>query len=192
MKLPARGVAWLLPFLLTACFHKTHSSHLQPYLPPPSTAPKPETTAVELPPSAATIPSRPLANDADSQPQGHKPPVRHRRWANKTTQQAANTAPPEPSSVPPAEPAEVSAIGQLSSGDPANSDLRRQTLDSIAATERGLNGINRALSDQERKTTAQIREFLKQAREALATGDVDGAHTLAAKAKVLLSELAGT
>jgi hypothetical protein len=81
----------------------------------------------------------------------------------------------------------VSAIGQLSSGDPA--DMRRETVDSIAATERGLNGIGRTLSDLEQKTAAQIREFLKKAREALASGDVDGAHTLAAKAKVLLSEL---
>jgi spore germination protein YaaH len=83
----------------------------------------------------------------------------------------------------------VSAIGQLSSGD--SSDLRQQTLSSIAATERGLNGINRTLSDLEQKTAAHVRDFLKQAREALASGDVDGAHTLAAKAKVLLSELVG-
>jgi spore germination protein YaaH len=81
----------------------------------------------------------------------------------------------------------VSAIGQLSSGD--SSDLRHQTIDSIAAIERGLNGINRSLGDQEKKTAAQIREFLKQARAALASGDVDGACTLAAKAKVLLGEL---
>jgi len=55
----------------------------------------------------------------------------------------------------------------------------------IATTERGLNGITRSLNEQEQKTAAQIREFLKQAREALATNDVDGAHTLAVKAKVL-------
>jgi hypothetical protein len=81
----------------------------------------------------------------------------------------------------------VSAIGQLSTGD--SSDLRQQTIGSIAAIERGLNGISRSLSDQEKKTAAQIREFLKQARTALASGDVDGAHTLTVKAKVLLGEL---
>jgi hypothetical protein len=59
----------------------------------------------------------------------------------------------------------------------------------IATTERGLNGITRSLNEQEQKTAAQIREFLKQARDALSTNDVDGAHTLAVKAKVLLSEL---
>jgi len=80
----------------------------------------------------------------------------------------------------------VSAIGQLSSGA---SDLRRQTSESIAATERGLTGITRTLNDQEQKTAAQIREWLKQAHAALDSGDVDGAHTLAAKAKALLTEL---
>jgi hypothetical protein len=81
----------------------------------------------------------------------------------------------------------VSAIGQLSSGDPA--DLRQRTINSIAATEHGLSSITRPLNDQEQKTAAQIREFLKQARAALASGDMDGAHTLAAKARVLLGEL---
>ena len=84
----------------------------------------------------------------------------------------------------------MSAIGQLSSGDPA--DSRQQTVNSIAAIERGLNGINRTLNEQDQKTAAHIREFLKQARQALDSGDVEGARTLAAKAKVLLSELAGT
>jgi phosphoribosylformimino-5-aminoimidazole carboxamide ribonucleotide (ProFAR) isomerase len=62
-------------------------------------------------------------------------------------------------------------------------------LDSIAATERGLTGITRSLNDQEQKTAAQIKEWLKQAHSALDSGDVDGAHTLAAKAKALLTEL---
>jgi hypothetical protein len=45
------------------------------------------------------------------------------------------------------------------------------------------------LSDSDQKTADQIREFLKEARTALASGDVDGAHTLAAKAQVLLAAL---
>ena len=83
---------------------------------------------------------------------------------------------------------EVSAIiGPLSSGDPSN--FRQQTMDSIASIERGLSGINRSLSDPERKTADQIREFLKQAKSALDSGDVEGAHTLAGKAQVLLAGL---
>jgi hypothetical protein len=186
MKLPARIVALVLPFLLTACFHKTHSSRLQPYAPPLSTAPKPTTTAVELPPPALTIPSQPLESNAGSSPQEPpKPPVKHRRSKNKNAPQPADTTQQAAS-----ESSGVSAIGQLSSGDPT--DQRQQAADSIAATERGLNGIGRTLSDPEQKIADHIREFLKQARVALASGDVDGASTLAAKAKVLLSELAGT
>ena len=190
MKLPATSVAWLLPLLLTACFHKTHPSTLQPYAQHLSTVPKPETVAVELPPSVTTIPSQPLASGSQLE-QASKPPVRRRKPASMNPQQAADTAPPAAGNTQQAanQTPEVSAIGQLSSGD--SSDLRQQTLSSIAATERGLNGINRTLSDLEQKTAAHVRDFLKQAREALASGDVDGAHTLAAKAKVLLSELAG-
>ena len=192
MKLRARNVVWLMPFLLTACFHKTHSSKSPYYAPPLSDVPKPSPTLVQLPPSAMIIPSQPLATGAGSElQQSRKRRPRFHKPVSKNLQQAANGE-PQPTSAPqaPTENPEVSAIGKLSSGDP--SDLRQQAEDSITATERGLNGMGRTLNDSEQKTAAQIREFLKQARQALASGDVDGAHTLAAKAKVLLSELAGT
>lgn len=179
MKLPARIVAWVLPLLLSGCFlHKTPKAPplvLAPdlgvsKLPPPGQEPPPETS----------IETKPTANATNLPEQTAKPPVRRRKppattdTENTDTQQAA--APPE-----------VSAIGQLSSGDP--SDLRQKTEASIYATERSLNNINRRLNDQEQKTAEHIREFVKQAKAALATGDVDGASTLAAKAKVLLTEL---
>jgi hypothetical protein len=124
-----------------------------------------------------TVPSQAPTPDASAQTAPPpKPPVRHKRRAPSSNAELASNGSPG-----------VSAIGQLSSGD--GSDLRQPTLDSIAATERGLDGIQRKLSSQEQRTAAQIREYLKQARAALASGDVDGAHTLAAKAKVLLGEL---
>ncbi len=185
MNLPAKTVAWLLPLLFTGCiFHKTRHQPA-PALPPPvGTSPKPTTTPVQLPASALIIPSQPLASDIALLPElAPNPPRKHRKTTARNAQQlAVNTQPP-----PPSEPPGVSAIGELSSGDPP--DLRRETIESVAATERGLNSIDRALSKQEQKTAARIREFLKQARDALASGDVDGAHTLAAKARVLLSEL---
>jgi hypothetical protein len=178
MKLPARIVAWVLPLLLSSCFlHKT-PKHPPLVLSPSigdSTSPPPS----QLPPPEVAIPTTPTINVTDLPEQTPKPPVRRRKPSTATdtdtdTQQAA--APPE-----------VSAIGQLSSGDPI--DLRQKTEASIAATERGLNNISRGLNDQDQKTAAHIREFLKQAKAALASGDVDGASNLAAKAKVLLSEL---
>jgi hypothetical protein len=148
-------------------------TQVQPLAPPIAEVTRPNPEAVVLPPAANAIPAPalPQLKPATQPPK----PVKHRKPANGATQQASNGSPG------------VSAIGQLSTGSPY--DLRSQTSDSIAATERRLNGINRKLSDQEQKTTGQIREFLKQARAALASGDVDGARTLAAKAKVLLGEL---
>jgi len=181
MKIPARIVVWLLPILLAGCTHK-NNSQVQPLAPPIEDTPPPKPAPpTNLPPPVVTIPNQTPAPDAnaDSQPkQPPKPPVKHKKSASKNTEQASAESPG------------VSAIGQLSTGSP--NDLRQQTSASIAATERGLNAITRTLSDQEQKTASQIREFLKQAREALTSGDVDGAHTLAVKAKVLLSELAGT
>jgi hypothetical protein len=113
-----------------------------------------------------------------------KQPSRHRKQVpappttpetQPATQQAASL------------PLAVNAIGQLSTGEPAGTRLA--TENSLNDIERGLNGISRQFDDQEQTTASHIREFLKQAREALKSGDVDGASTLAAKAKVLLQEL---
>jgi hypothetical protein len=168
----------LLPLFLTGCFHKTQQAQAVPLAPPivDTPPPKPEPSPTDLPPPVVTPPNQPTEPAANTQPlPPAKPSPAHRKPPARNSQLALNGSPG------------VSAIGQLSSGEPA--DLRQQTENSIAATERGVNSITRSLSGQEKKTAAQIREFLKQARAALASGDADGASTLAAKAKVLLGEL---
>jgi outer membrane biosynthesis protein TonB len=177
MKLSARSAAWLLLLLLTGCVHKTQVAQNQPLAPPieDTPPPKPEPAPTNLPPPEVTIPMQTQPQEITPPPEPVRKPARHKKPANTNTQIASNGTPA------------VSAIGTLSAGDPPN--MRQQTDDSIASTEKSLNGITRKLSDQEQKTAAQIREFLKQARDALTSGDVDGAHTLALKAKVLLEEL---
>jgi hypothetical protein len=173
MKLTARSVAWLLPLFLTACIHITRHKPVQAL--PPSIHAKLTTTLIELSDSELMIPIAPLISDISVLPeQTLQPPIKRRKPAGDTQQAATEST-------------GVSAIGQLSSGDLP--DEWRETVDSITATENGLNNIHRALSTQERKTAAQIKQFLKQARQALTSGDVDGAQTLVAKAKVLLKEL---
>jgi outer membrane biosynthesis protein TonB len=167
----------LLPLLLAGCAHKPHQAQQPPVAPPielPVPAPAPEPTPAETTPPVET-PVQVPAPETKPPEEPAKPPVHHKKRVSKP---AEETAP---------EPAGVSAIGQLSSGD--SGDLRQETDDSIASTERGLKAITRRLSAQEQKTVVQIKEFLKQARSALGSGDVDGAHTLALKANVLLSEL---
>lgn len=183
MRLPVRSLGWLLPLFLAGCFfhhpHPAPNQQVAPPLPPPKAQLNP--TPVTLPASANTIPSQPTQNAQAPTEQTPKP-HHHRKPVDKPVQETASTS-AEAAPAPPS----VSAIGQLSSGDPAG--YRNQTVESINAIERGLNGLGRPLSDTEQKTADNIREFLKEARAALATGDVDGAHTLAVKAKVLLTEL---
>jgi hypothetical protein len=181
MRTPGKSVAWLLPFVLTACVHKNDQAKNRPLAPPivDKPATMPSTTPTELPPSAATVQPAPTAQITPPAQPEQKPvhKTHHPKQTDtKPAEQAANSV-----------PLEVSAIGQLSPGD--SSGLRQQTVESISTTENGLKDINRQLNDQEQKTVAQIREFLKQAKVALGSGDVDGAHTLAVKAKVLFGEI---
>lgn len=178
MKLPAKSVAWLVLLLLTGCFHKAHHQPAQSLAPPVAPTPAPGSVSppasTPAPPSAT--PGQAIAPAVSTQPEpAPVPAVKPRRRRPKNTPPAVS------------EDTGVSAMGQLSLGDPT--DRRQPTADLIWTTERGLDSIHRRLGETEQKTAAQIREFLKQAREALASGDLDGAHTVALKASVLLGEL---
>jgi outer membrane biosynthesis protein TonB len=105
--------------------------------------------------------------------------------------ETANTAAPDKSQTPAANDAasNVSPLGQLSSTGENVSAGRGDIEQLITSTDKGLSNINRALSSQEQLTSTQIRAFLTKARQALSDNDLDGAHTLAVKAQVLLEEL---
>jgi hypothetical protein len=191
MRFPAKCVALTLPLALTACvqfpFHKAKQS-----LPPQKTASRvaePPPQPIQLPPEPLPpvffVP-KPVVVFESTPPRKLK--STQRKSARPVDDAEDDAAPAAGSQDAGAgETPAVSAVGQLSSGD--SSDLTRRTSDSILDTERGLDKITRTLTDSEKKTADQIREFLKQARVALVAQDVDGASTLVAKAKVLLAEL---
>jgi len=162
MKLPARSVAWLLPLLLTACFHKSNSTQVQPPLALPlRTCRRPSRClrTTDLPPPVVTVPSQtpPPSANASAQPQPvPKPPVKHKKPPAAPAQQASSGSPASAPSVssPPATPTTSSARRGLHRRHRAQPERHR-----------------RKLNDQELKTAAQIREYLKQATAALATGD---------------------
>ena len=181
MKLVARRLAWLLPLALCACSHNVNQSQMQALAPPldDGPPPPPDLAPTVLPQPTYSIPLTkvPVAVPPE--------PVKSTPKHHKSLKAASAAAPP--GQVAEAAPAEESAIGKFET--PEAPDTKKQTENTIFDIERGLNGIARKLSDQETKTSTQIREFLKQARTALASGDVDGANTLAKKAKALLGEL---
>ena len=153
-----------------------------------SPLPSPSAQSVPLPPPTPKkvrhphkpAPSKPVDTaQAPAAPNGGTAP------ANGTT--AAQAASPPMVSVP---GGSGSPIGQLTTGDSALGErTKHETADLIGGTQQGLNGIKRSLSTDEQVTASQIRTFLKQAQQALDSGDTDGAHTLATKAKLLLDEL---
>jgi len=180
MRSLAKRVAWLLPLLLSGCavFHKTRPAPILRLAPTVESSSPLELISAELPPNQSVIAARPIYNMRE-EAVPIRQPVRHHR-----------PKPPEETNLLPSpSPIPVPAVtGVLTSTDPSNS--RQQAEGSIAEVERGLSGINRSLDDSQQKTAGQIREFLKQAKAALDSGDADGAHTLTEKARVLLAELA--
>ena len=192
MRIAVKYAACLLAIvpLLQGCDQKVKAAQSQPLAPPIVDTPpeKPLTVSTaDLPPPVvgnAQPVTPPPATAAVKPPEQPKKMPRHPK---KPAAQPADGTQETAKATPPGSQPSVSAIGELSGG--ASGDLRSQTEDTINTVEKGVNGINRTLSDAETKTVSQIHEFLKEARQALSTGDTDGAHTLANKAKVLLSEL---
>jgi hypothetical protein len=198
----------ILIVLCAGCSHKTSPAPQQAQAPPLQTG------GGTLPPLSSTQQQEkstvPLASplpqtSAQSFPLPPPTPkkVRHRTKPAPPPKPAETvqtaTAPPEPPpQTPPASVQQASMaapsaspIGQLTTGDTASGEkTKRETLDLIGSTQQGLLGIKRSLSDDEKTTLGQIRNYLKQAQQALETGDGDGAHLLATKAKALLEELA--
>jgi len=192
MRLPAKCVAGLLTLVLSGCVHKSNQAQVQQPLAPPivDTPPVKTQAPADLPPPVVTSP-QPLPSEttANTQPPPPPPKPKHKKPAVKPQESAPASQSPASTTQEVASNGTtgVSAIGELSTGDPG--DLRTQTENSISLTEKKLREIGRRLSDQEQKTADQITEYLKEARKALTTGDMDGAQTLVGKAKVLLMEL---
>lgn len=156
-----------------------------PALPPPSL--RDVAVATETPENPEPVHPRRTTH--------HKPaaPVKPTATVD-TAAQTTDKAAPLPQSVQTqaanGTAADVSPIGQLSSGGTDASSQGHQDVERlITETENGLNSIKRSLNSAEQETSTQIKTFLTKAREHLADNDLDGAKTLANKAKVLLEEL---
>jgi hypothetical protein len=199
-----RAACLFLSLVLASCAHKNQAAN-QPSLAPPLDDPpvsKPDTVSKDQLPPPVVTPAQPEQPATTALTEDQPKPVPKRKKpvakpangtpsqatnSNSTSQPASNTPPATQQQAANGITPEVSAIGQLSSGEPA--DVRAQTVSSLTDTEHKLNTLNRKLSDQEEKTSTQIREYIKQAKTALDSNDLDGANNLATKAKLLLNEL---
>jgi hypothetical protein len=169
------GVCAFLAIGLAGCGHKQMKVHI------------PVTSPVDLETLAATtegdidpIPQPELA--PLTWPEPAKPPVRRRVPPREDASGA-----PQPGSDTPG-PAEL-AIGALTSGGDATPQSQQQARDLIASVDRRITTLPAKVADAQKPQLRQVRKFLDDAKQALNTGDADGATNLANKAKVLMDEL---
>lgn len=171
------GVACVLAFGVSGCRHKPVVPPLPPITQPVDLVEVPrQQPAPMIQPPQVVLPPVPMASGAH--------PRRERR--RKTTT-AASTSEAESSSsvVSP----ETAAIGSLSLGGVANPRAQQEAADLIGSIEKRLNGLSAQKAEAEKQQVSRIRNFQRQAQDALNSGDVEGAKTLATKARLLLDDL---
>ena len=163
---------------------------VQPFVFPPF-------TPVELAeiPAPADLPMVEGDDDEEDLPpvpvaEGAAEPKRQRR---KPVKAAVPTPPPETPPVQVAEavtPAEsASVIGEFTPGGDQDPKTQKEATDLIAANEKRLNALSPEVARGQSTLVSNVRNFQKQAQEALKAGDAAGAKTLATKGKLLLDDL---
>ena len=83
----------------------------------------------------------------------------------------------------------ASVIGQLTPGSDQDPKAQQEAADLIAANEKRLNALPAETVRSQAALVGNVRNFQKQAQQALRTGDAGGARTLATKGKLLLDDL---
>lgn len=140
-------------------------------VPPPANPPLIPVPEIELPPM-------PIAAAAAS------PRRERKRLVPKSATATAGETAPEPEPM-----TDESAIGDLTAGGAANPQAQHEAASLIRTIEIRLNGLSPQTARKQRSQVNRVRNFWKQAQEALNSGDVEGATTLATKAKLLLDDL---
>lgn len=169
------------------------AQNTQPVTPPPAApAPAPVETAPSTTPAPAPEtqpapkPKRKKIHSNKGHRKQNKKVVTDNAAAKPAAGGLAQTASNGASTATPA----ASPIGQLSADDSSgNPALRQQTIDLISSTEKRLKTVNSKLAASRQETMVQVQSFLTQAKQALEINDLQGANTLATKAKILVDEL---
>jgi ribosomal protein S20 len=168
-----------LTVVLGGCRHKAQVAVLPQVLTPVALLeiPEPEKLPmVEVP--QIKLPPVPYATNAKPKRERKKP--------------APKVVTPEPvqvASVPPPPSPEETAIGALTAGGEANPQTKQDAADLIASSEKRLNALSPQKAEDEKAQVNKVKNFLKDAQDALKSGDAEGAKTLATKAKLLLDDL---
>src|SRR5258708_7970197 len=166
---------------LGGCRHKAQVATLPAVLTPVTLEeiPEPEILPmVEV--QQAKLPPVPVIASEGKPKRERKKPVPKTAPAQDPVQIAAAVPPPSPEDL---------AIGALTAGGEANPQTKQDAADLITASEKRLNALPTQKAEEEKAQVSKVKNFLKDAQDALKTGDAEGAKTLATKAKLLLDDL---
>ncbi len=170
----------LLAITVTGCRHR-QPKPLAIVPPPPDIRP----AMVSVPPP--THPSEPLPEPEKPVVVEITPPPPPPKKVRK--KRSLPVAPPTPAPVQVAAAEPPISLGQLSAGGDAGTGLRSETEQTMASQKQRLDRLPAPLASAHATDVDQVRRFLKGAETAWQAGDVEGAHTLALKAKILLDDL---
>lgn len=159
----------------SGCRHRVRIAPLPPVLvpmalvdvPPPANPPM-------LTPASVKMPPVPMASKMARLP-------RERRRVPRIEE---TVQPPAPTPA-----AEAAAIGSLTAGGAGSPQTRQNAANLIAYNERRLAALPAQRVEEQKGEVSTVRNFQKQAQDALSSGDAEGALTLATKAKLLLDDL---
>jgi ribosomal protein S20 len=133
-------------------------------------------------PAQIDLPPVPVATGAS--------PRRERRRRSPVQANTPASAQTNAVDTPPAATSpEDAAIGALSLGGEANPRAQQEAGELLASIEKRLNSLSPGKAVAEKAQVSRIRNFQRQAQQALNSGDVEGAKTLATKAWLLLDDL---
>ena len=166
---------------LGGCRHKPQVATLPPVLTPVALEeiPEPENLPMveDQPPSCHRCRLRPMQGSRSGRGRGRCP---RRRLRLSRCRWRVAAAPPSP---------EETAIGALTAGGEASPQTKQEAADLITSSEKRLNALPAQKAEDEKAQVSKVKNFLKDAQEALKSGDAEGAKTLATKAKLLLDDM---
>ncbi len=182
-----RMIAWTalcfgLAMGLAGCRHKPQLAPLPPVMTPVAleVIPEPDNLPmVEVPP--VKLPPVPVSTEAGKPKRKKKTPkvVAPPEPAPETQVASATTGAPSPDA----------AVGALTAGGETNPQTKQDAEDLIASIDKRLNALPAQKVEEQKAQVNKVRNFWKDAQDALKSGDAEGAKTLATKAKLLLDDL---
>ena len=140
--------------------------------------------ALDIPPADVNLPQiASLPEPELGQLPNVPPPAPPRRRAPAAPKES------EPPQVANNDAAAALAIGAISAGGDDTTHTAQQAQDLINSVLKRLSAVSSQLAAAQKREVREVRNFLDQAQKALKSGDSEGAHTLATKARLLMDEV---